>query len=461
LINWEVIGEAITMEGQTQRVLGAVRQSKTRDRAVSPAAQRRAIQGWADANSATVARITEDLSTSGSTSAFRRAGLGPWLTEDDKIAAWDVLVVTKLDRACRNVADYLKLAAWCDSHAKRLVVLDDPSLDTSTPQGRAMATMRATFAQLEREMDQQRSKERHDELAEQGRWTGGRLPYGWRYDRQLGRLVPDTEGTAVILGQMANMAIAGKSYGQIAQWLNGGNGTVCHLTMIRRKWMPDVVRRVLRAQNTTELIGETKAAELRAAMRKREQTHGERVGGHMLLRVAFCHQCGGPLYCLVQKSKPNSARYRCLKCMMYLRKDDLEHKTEAVLLFLYGQAELVEYQLVPGDDHQTAIHALQREIDTLEKITGTDMVIYAKRAEIEHLRSLPFDPDRYVPVPLGITVAENWATLDDEGKGSFLRKYRVRVFADKHNFELRAGLLEESEAGYLEPVDLAAGEPDR
>jgi DNA invertase Pin-like site-specific DNA recombinase len=102
-----------------------------------------------------------------------------------------VLVVTKLDRACRNVADYLKLAAWCDRNGKRFVVLDDTSLDTSTPQGRAMATVRATFAQLEREMDSVRSKERRDEMIDQGRWTGGRRPYGYRYDAESTHLVPD------------------------------------------------------------------------------------------------------------------------------------------------------------------------------------------------------------------------------------------------------------------------------
>jgi hypothetical protein len=358
--------------------------------------------------------------------------------------------VTKLDRACRNVADYLTLSTWCDRHGKRFVVLDDPSLDTSTPQGRAMATMRATFAQLEREMGKVRSKERHDELADQGRWTGGRLPYGYRYDAETGHLVPDAECTAEVLGKMVDMAIAGKSNGQIARWLNDSG----HLTLIGRKWLPDVVRRVLRSPNTAELIGETRAAELRAALRSREQTRGERVGGHMLLRVAYCRQCGAPLYCQ-KKNRPSGGYYRCLKCMIHMRMDKLEQQTGNTLLWLYGELELVEYQLVPGDDHQAAIRTLEREIDTLAKITGTDAVISAKRAEIEHLRELPFDPDHYEPVPQGITVTEHWDSLDDEGKGAFLRKRGVRVFADKHNFEFRGGLLasDESDEGYLAPVE--------
>ncbi|HMD92689.1 MAG TPA: recombinase family protein [Trebonia sp.] len=452
-----VIGAVAVGEGQaddTLHVLGAIRQSKTRDRALSPETQRKRINAWTDDNDGKVVKFTVDLSTSGGKSAFRRKGLGPWLTEPDKIKTWDVLVVTRLDRACRDVADYLKLSAWCDRNGKRFVVLDDPTLDTSTPGGRAMGAMRATFAQYEREMAAERNRDNRQEQIEQGHWPGGRLPYGWRYNRDARHLVPDDGRTADVLRTMADMAIAGKSQGQIAEWLNGGNGSVCYLTMIRRQWKQDTVRRVLRHQNTAELLGETKAARLRAALRNREQTRGERVGGHMLLRVAYCRQCGSPLYCQVKRDRPSGGYYRCLKCMIHMRMDELEQQTENDLLFLYGDRELVELEPVPGDDHQVAIHALEREIEQLQSITGTEMVITAKQAEIDHLRSLPFDPDHYVPVPQRITVAEHWDALDRAGKGSFLRSRHVRVFADRHTVEVHGGLFDESDEapGYLEPM---------
>jgi site-specific DNA recombinase len=420
---------------------------------MSPTVQRNAIRGWADSNGATVAKITEDLSTSGGTSAFNRKELGPWLTDPAKVAAWDVLVVTKLDRACRNVADYLKLRDWCKRHGKRFVILNNPELgDDDSPAGRAMGTVIATFSQFEREMGKERNKENYDATIELGHWPGGRLPYGWRYNRETSGLEPDSGGTADILDTMADMAIAGKSNGQIQRWLNDSG----HLTMIGREWREDTVRRVLRASKTAELLGETKAAQLRAALRSREQTRGERVGGHMLLRVAYCRQCGEPLYAQVKRDRPSGGYYRCLACKIHMRMDHLEERTEGALMFLCGDLELVEYRLVPGDDHQTAIHALERDIDALKKITGTDMVVEAKQAEIEHLRALPFDPDHFEPVPQGITIEAHWATLDDAGKGAFLRKRHVRVFADRHNFEFHGGLLEESEdsPGHLVPVQI-------
>lgn len=425
----------------TQRVLGAVRQSKTRDRAVSPEAQRKSIQSWTDANSGRVVKFTFDLSVSGGKSAFNRKELGPYLTDPAKIDTWDTLACTKLDRACRDLRDYLKLRDWCKRHGKTFVVLNNPELDDSTPAGKAMGSVTATFAEFERDMGKERNKERYEAVIELGHWPGGRLPYGYRYNHDSQELEPDIGGRADVLNTVADMAIGGKSQGQIAEWLNGGNGTVCYLTVIRRQWRTDTVRRVLRADATAELLGKTKAAQLHAAMRGREQTRGERTNGHMLLRVAFCRQCDAPLYCQVKRNRPSGGYYKCHTCQMHMRMDRLEQFAESALLEQAGSRQLVKMELVPGDDHQAEIHVLEREIDALEKITGTEMVIKAKQIEIEHLRSLPFDPDHYVPVPQDITVAQHWATLDDRGKGSFMRTWGVTVKADRSGAELRTGWL--------------------
>src|SRR6266566_8443199 len=133
------------------RVLGAVRQSKTQDRAISPQAQRDAIAAWAQASGHDTPMFTEDLSTSGSVSPFERPGLGPYLTDPLKIASWDILVTTKLDRACRSASDYLTLRSWCGELGKSYVSIAE-NLDDTTAVGRAMSTVIiAAFAEFERE----------------------------------------------------------------------------------------------------------------------------------------------------------------------------------------------------------------------------------------------------------------------------------------------------------------------
>lgn len=441
------------------RVLGAVRQSRTADKALSPKVQTEGIRAWIADHNGTEVKITVDLSTSGGTSAFRRKGVGPYLTDPAKIATWDVLVITKVDRACRNLADFLKLVKWCQDNGKLLVVLDDPNLDMTTPQGQAMAQMRAVFAELERNMGKVRNRERYAEMKNQGRWTGGRVNYGWRYDPTIApvpgqdaQLVPDEGGTADVLRTMVDMAIDGKSQWEIARWL-AANG---HRTGTKRRqvnFTQDTVRRILRHPKTAELVGNAKAGQLAAALRQREQPHPNgRADSRGLLGVAYCIKCSQPLY-LNLADRPCGGYYRHLRnrsadipCKVRVRKDRLEEQTEHALLFLYGELEYVEYELVPGDDHQTQIHMLERDIDQLRHITGTEAVIEMKQAEIEHLENMPFDPDYWKPVPKGIKVAEHWDTLDDQGKTAFLRKRAVRVLADKTHFEFHGGLLAESEA---------------
>jgi site-specific DNA recombinase len=442
------------------RVHGGLRQSKTKDKSISLDAQRKTIAQWAQKNGYAKPTFSYDPSTSGGKSPFDRKELGPWLRDPDKIASWDILAVTRLDRACRSVLDYLKLAEWCERRGKRLAVLDDPTLDTSTPQGKAMATMRAVFAELERELAKSRNKERYDYLVDEGHWPGGRLNYGWRYDRSERALVPDEGGTADVLRTMADMAIAGKSQGQIAVWLNGGNGTICHLTLIRRQWKQDTVRQVLRHEATQELLGDAKAAQLRAALRDREQTRGERTNGHMLLRVAFCGTCGGPLYCAVKRDRPSGGYYRCLTCGTATAMDKLEAAVEREVLSLAGDRELTGRVLVPGDDHQAAIHALEHDVDALERITGTELVVHAKKAEIEHLKKLPYDPDHYDRVPLGVTVATHWATLGSAAeRGGFLREQEVKATVGRNGrvlaIDVDPGLLAAPAGEFVNETDLA------
>jgi site-specific DNA recombinase len=426
------------------RVLGAVRQSRTKTKVkgkaadpMSAPAQKRAIKKWADANDGEVVKLVEDLSTSGKVSAFKRKELGPWLTDPEKIKTWDILVVTKLDRACRNLRDFLQLDAWCTRNGKRLVIINDPSLNTSTPQGKAMASVRATFAELERDLAVIRNTERYEEMIEQGKWPGGRLPYGWKHDEDSGKLVPDDGGRADVLRQMADKSIAGKSDGLIAEWLNAEGYT----TVIGRAWKQDTVRRVLRHEKTQALLGEAKSAELRAARRSREQNRGERVGGHMLLRIAFCRTCQSPLY--VHRRKDRRPQIRCLPCGWYIRLGPLEEFVESRLLKAVGDRKLRERVLVPGDDHQAQIHRLEGEIETLARVTGTQGLIETKRAEIAALKAEPFEPDHYAlrEIP-GFTVRQYWAALDREGRGTFMRSWGVRVEADKTGAELTLGWLD-------------------
>ncbi len=68
------------------------------------------------------------------------------------------LVVTKVDRLARSVADVAHLAQRADANGWALVVLD-LGLDTSTPAGRFVLQTMASVAELERALISQRTRE--------------------------------------------------------------------------------------------------------------------------------------------------------------------------------------------------------------------------------------------------------------------------------------------------------------
>jgi hypothetical protein len=70
----------------------------------------------------------------------------------------DGLVVAKLDRLSRSMLDFTALMAQAQKNQWALVALDC-AVDTTTPAGEAMANVLATFAQFERRLIGQRTRE--------------------------------------------------------------------------------------------------------------------------------------------------------------------------------------------------------------------------------------------------------------------------------------------------------------
>lgn len=70
----------------------------------------------------------------------------------------DALVVTKMDRLARSVLNAADIMRCAQEQGWWLIVLD-LGMDLSTPSGKAMYNMLATFAELERDMISTRTKE--------------------------------------------------------------------------------------------------------------------------------------------------------------------------------------------------------------------------------------------------------------------------------------------------------------
>src|SRR5271165_2833208 len=102
----------------------------------------------------------------------------------------DVIVVYKVDRLTRSLADFAKLVELFDKHDVSFVSVTQ-SFNTTTSMGRLTLNVLLSFAQFEREVTGERIRDKIAASKKKGMWMGGVVPFGYRVeDREL-RIVED------------------------------------------------------------------------------------------------------------------------------------------------------------------------------------------------------------------------------------------------------------------------------
>lgn len=120
------------------------------------------------------------------------------LIRDVKSGQVGAVIVYKLDRLSRSQKDTLYLIEDVfNPHNVDFVSMNE-SMDTSTPMGRLMLGILSAFAQLERENIRERTRMGMKERVKNGYWPGGgRIPFGYDYDKEQGILVPNKDAETV------------------------------------------------------------------------------------------------------------------------------------------------------------------------------------------------------------------------------------------------------------------------
>jgi site-specific DNA recombinase len=94
------------------------------------------------------------------------------------IKQFDIVAVYKVDRIARNVVDFVNTFDELEKFDVKLISITE-GFDPSTPIGKMMMMLLASFAEMERLNTVQRVKDNMRELAKMGRWSGGTSPYGY------------------------------------------------------------------------------------------------------------------------------------------------------------------------------------------------------------------------------------------------------------------------------------------
>jgi DNA invertase Pin-like site-specific DNA recombinase len=98
----------------------------------------------------------------------------------------DTLVVTKLDRLARSVADLAKITGRLEERGARLKVLA-MDLDTAAPTGKLMLNLRGSIGQFERELMLERQREGIAKARAGGKYKG-RVPTARRQSAKVLKL---------------------------------------------------------------------------------------------------------------------------------------------------------------------------------------------------------------------------------------------------------------------------------
>ncbi len=109
------------------------------------------------------------------------------LLDDIERGRIDCVVVYKVDRLSRSLLDFARIIAVFDSRGVSFVSVTQ-QFNTSAPLGRLTLNILLSFAQFEREIIGERTRDKIQASRRKGQWTGGFLPLGYDLDPVSHRL---------------------------------------------------------------------------------------------------------------------------------------------------------------------------------------------------------------------------------------------------------------------------------
>jgi hypothetical protein len=346
----------------------------------------------------------------------------------------DLVVVYKVDRLTRSLADFAKIVEIFDAASVSFVSVTQ-QFNTTTSMGRLTLNMLLSFAQFEREVTGERIRDKFAASRRKGMWMGGTVPLG--YEVRDRKLVANEAEAATVRRIYADYLTLG-SVRLLEERLRGEGvvskagrplqrGALFHILQ-NRIYRGDVVHKGnVYPGEQTAIVDRVlwDAAQARLTENRAEQRSGERAG-HPSLLVGLLHDgCSG------ERLTPSHAvkagrRYRYYVSQALISK---------------GRGAAPEGRRIPAGDVERLVSERVRQF-------------LASEAEVFAMVR-PVFPDAAVQRGLldhAACLARSWAELAPLEKRTALRDLlaRVELHADRLDLHLEPGRL----------VDLLRGEAD-
>jgi DNA invertase Pin-like site-specific DNA recombinase len=434
-----------------------------------------ACHAYADARGWKVVHVATDTNVSGASKLEDRPGMREVLSWLPRV---DYVLAAKLDRYARSVLEFQRLLDAAKSTHSTVVTADGV---VSPENASIIINVLAAFAEYERDMITSRITDSKKYFRSRGNHLGGLAPYGYAVTGPINdkRWVIDETAAAVIRDCADKLINHGATLTGLTRELNEREilppadharqrdgrklrGNKWHLTTLRdvlytpalRGWLVQAVpgkkrdavnnQPVLDAEGRPVsagpeiLDGETWAA-VRAIIDGKSKGRGaERTGKALLLHVALCSECDGPMY--RQRRAVNGKDYSTYVCRNGVGKRGIHRPnviTAPMLDALVSTDYLKRFGRVAlrrwAEPDGSAVLQLSEVTTQIERLAGNlaqldpngtaaRMVISQLTALEKRQGELRTEADHAEGrwVDAGGTVADEWERRTDEGRRGLL-----------------------------------------
>jgi DNA invertase Pin-like site-specific DNA recombinase len=129
------------------------------------------------------------------------------------------VVVYKVDRLSRSLLDFSQLLEFFDKHNVVFVSITQ-QFNTNTSMGRLTLNILLSFAQFEREIISERTRDKMGAARKRGKWLGGRPPFGYMYDPNEKSKILINPDTVDIVRKVFALYLEKNSALEVAQTMN-------------------------------------------------------------------------------------------------------------------------------------------------------------------------------------------------------------------------------------------------
>jgi site-specific DNA recombinase len=300
----------------------------------------------------------------------------------------DCVVVYKVDRLSRSIRDFAKIMEVLDKHGTTFVSVTQ-QFNTTTSLGRLTLNILLSFAQFEREIISERTRDKQVLARKRGKWTGGHVPLG--YDLEAGCLVVNTEEGARVR-QIFEWYLEGQTvYGIMAkcadlgwhnkQWTTKdgkvyGGHAMCKCHVYKMLANPLYAARIraddeVVAANHARIVDDRTFDLVQEKLKENTRNPGTQHRPKMetLLRgLLYCSSCGSAMSPSYSSSKDR--RYRYYVCIRAAQRNGNGCTTRAVSAPVVEEAVIESvrrFVLAPKVVEEAARTARQRMTEELNR----------------------------------------------------------------------------------------------